>query len=131
GEDRLAITIDLEPGGLTESLADILAALGHSLPDDRQPAPVIPTAPVSELLLEFTDFRFQNGDGRRACATAILRYQPADAGEVIKTAAFEFTAPLGVIEADDLQWYLEKSFLWPGAIFKTRADRIEAQLPRW
>jgi tetratricopeptide (TPR) repeat protein len=130
-QDRVAISVDLEPGGLTESLADILAALGYSLPDDRQPAPVMPTAPVSELLLEFTGFCFQNGNGRRACATAILRYRPADAGKEIETAAFEFTAPLGVIEAGDLQWYLEKSFLWPGAIFKARADRIEAQLPRW
>src|SRR5439155_148008 len=34
-------------------------------------------------------------------------------------------------EADELRWYLESYYLWPTGVFKERAERIEAQLPKW
>jgi len=53
-EEPLAIPIQLQPGGLTAALPDILAALGEKMPDDRQPLAEMPSKPVAELLLELT-----------------------------------------------------------------------------
>ncbi|WP_413925264.1 hypothetical protein [Candidatus Accumulibacter phosphatis] len=39
--------------------------------------------------------------------------------------------PLGVIEADDLRWYLEDYAVWPSPLLAERAQRIEAQLAAW
>lgn len=59
-------------------------------------------------------------------------YKPADTtAPVVESRRFVFTAPLGVIEAEELRWYLEEYFVWPVGIFKERAERIESQLPKW
>ncbi len=42
-----------------------------------------------------------------------------------------FLAPLGPIEKDDLQWYLERYHIWPAGLFKDRAKRTENDLPKW
>jgi tetratricopeptide (TPR) repeat protein len=42
-----------------------------------------------------------------------------------------FRSPLGMLEADDARWYLERYYLWPADEFENRARRIEAELPRW
>jgi tetratricopeptide (TPR) repeat protein len=133
GEEPVGVRVELAPGGLTESLTDILAALGQAFPDDRKPPPAAPTTPVAELLLRLTDPLFQNEHGaRHASATATLVYQPPHTtGRVIASERFSFRSPFSAIEGDDLRWYLEKSYLWPTGIFKARADRIEAQLPAW
>jgi hypothetical protein len=132
-EEPVGVKVELRPGGLSESLPDILAALGERLPDDRRPQPITPAKPVEELLLKLSDPKIQEADGkRRATATAELIYEPADsAARRVESRRFSFTAPLDVIDADDLRWYLEKFFLWPLGVFKERADRIEAQLPEW
>ena len=73
---------------------------------------------------------FETADGkRRATATATLAYEPARAGErTIVSRRFEFTAPLGPIEAADLKWYLETYYLWPVGVFRNRAEAIEGRI---
>jgi hypothetical protein len=39
--------------------------------------------------------------------------------------------PLGPIEMDDLEWYLERYYIWPVGVFQDRARRIESTLPQW
>ena len=56
---------------------------------------------------------------------------PDPAVRRVESRRFTFTAPLGLIEDDDLRWYLESYYLWPTGLFKARAERIEAQLPQW
>src|SRR5262245_8642623 len=102
GQDRLGIRVELAPGGLTEALADILAALANPLREDRIAAPATSAPPVSELLLKLTEPFFQSGNGsRRAAAAATLIYKPADEAEgAFESGQFNFMAPLGSIETD-------------------------------
>jgi len=133
-EEPLAIPIEIKPGGLSEALPAILAALGEKSPDDPQPITEIPSKPVAELLLKLKNLQFQKRQGKqRAKATATLIYHPANHPAVpeVESPDFYFTAPLGPIEADDLHWYLENYYTWPIGLFKTRAEAIEAKLPQW
>jgi len=133
-EPPLAIPIQLKPGGLREALPQILAALGERLPDDLQPLVESEAQPVAELLLKLKNLHFQELDGkRRAKAMATLIYTPANfpAAREVESPDFYLTAPLGPIEANDLQWYLEQYHIWPLGSFKERAERIEANLPLW
>ncbi|MBF0309351.1 MAG: tetratricopeptide repeat protein [Magnetococcales bacterium] len=44
---------------------------------------------------------------------------------------FDFEAPLGPIEAEEVTWYLERYHRWPGEAFRYRAKKVEAALPVW
>jgi len=131
--EPLAVPIQLKPGGLSEAMPDILAALGEQLPDDRQSQPVVESTPIEELILELKDSTISTRGGkRRVKATATLVYEPADKNvRRLTSERFTFTAPLGPIETDDLRWYLERYHIWPVGVFKERAERIETQLPEW
>lgn len=67
--------------------------------------------PLEELVLELSDLRFNDSEGkRRASARARLIYEPATPGqrEVTSVQSWRFIAPIGPIEAEELRWYLEK-----------------------
>lgn len=133
GEEPVGVKVELKPGAVSEAMPAILAALGERLPADFQPIKETVQQPVEELILKLTDMKIhEEGGKRRARATATLIYEPADkSARAVESKRFTFTAPLGVIEAEDLRWYLEEYFVWPIGIFKERAERIEAQLPEW
>jgi tetratricopeptide (TPR) repeat protein len=125
------VTVDVA-GGLSEALPDLLAALGERLPDDRQRIVEVAPQPFEELILRLNDLKVVTSDGKRKVkAHAQLVYKPANTAPVVESRRFVFTAPLGVIEAEELRWYLEEYFVWPVGIFKERAEHIEAQLPKW
>lgn len=133
GDIPVAVKIQLQAGGLGEALPAILTALGERSPDDSQTIVTVPEKPVEELTLKLTDTRIEHIDGKqRAKASAQLIYQPADhTSRAIESKRYLFEAPLGPIEADDLRWYLEQYYLWPTGVFTERAQRVEANLPRW
>jgi hypothetical protein len=89
--------------------------------------------PVEELVLKLTDPTFETTDGkRRARATALLVYKPAQSGaRGIESQRYPFTVPLGPIETDDLRWYLERYHEWPVGVFHDRAEGIAQKLPVW
>ncbi|MGE5342740.1 MAG: tetratricopeptide repeat protein [Candidatus Omnitrophota bacterium] len=90
--------------------------------------------PLDELLLELTDPCIVTKDGtRRAQASAKLKYCPGESGtrEVESRGRFLFTSPMGIIEQEELRWYLEKYYIWPASVFKQRAQRVEIQLEEW
>jgi tetratricopeptide (TPR) repeat protein len=137
----LAIWFDEEPSvvavratadGLSEALPSLLVALGERLPDDLVRRDVT-SEPVEELLLVLTDCRMRLvEDKQRVAATAKLVYKSADRKmRDVESKRYQFTAPLGSIEADEVRWYLESYYLWPTGVFRERALQIEAQLPRW
>ncbi len=132
-EEPVAVPIQLKPGGLSEALPAILTALGERLSTDHQPLQEVESQPVEELVLKLSDPEIQTDEGkRRPTATATLVYYPANStAREVESRRFNFTAPLGPIEAEELRWYLESYFLWPTGVFKERAERIEAQLPLW
>jgi hypothetical protein len=134
-EDKkpLAISVKADPGGLSEAMPAILAALGERLPDDPQSIQAVPAAPLEELVLRLVDAKIQTRQGkRRVTATATLTYTPANpTAREVESKRYTFTAPLGPIEAEELRWYLEQYHLWPVGVFKDRAERVEADLPRW
>lgn len=133
-EEPVGIPVELRTGAVSEALPAIFAALGEQLPDDRQPAPEPPARPVAELKLKLKHGRIEEiGQGKwRARATAQLIYDPADAARpAAESTEFNFTAPLGPIETDELRWYLEEYYRWPTTFFTERARRIEEQLPQW
>lgn len=133
-EEPVGIKIELKVGSVSEALPQLLAALGERLPDDQRAAPPPSARPVAELKLKLRDASLDEiSEGKwRVRAKAQLIYDPADpARPTAESSEFRFTAPLGVIEADDLRWYLEKYYLWPTTFFTERARRIEAQLPQW
>ena len=133
-EEPVGVPVEIKTGGLSEAMPAILAALGERLSTDREPPQAVAPQVVEELILELSDPKVIAFDGkRRATATAKLVYEPADKSirEVESKKRFIFTAPLGVIEAEDMRWYLEEFYLWPIGVFKERAERIETQLPIW
>jgi tetratricopeptide (TPR) repeat protein len=80
-----------------------------------------------ELVLELTDLTIHELEGvRRASARARLVYEPAAPGE-----SWQFIAPIGPIEAEELRWYLEKYAIWPGEYFRDRARKVEESLVQW
>lgn len=130
------IHIFLEKGAtgpdLDSKMPHILAALGKELPNDWEPSTTIKAAPVEELILELTDPIIEEKDGiRRATATAVLKYNPADNSRAIESKRYHFTAPLGAVELGEIRWYIEKYYQWPTGVFKTRAEKTEKALPEW
>jgi len=131
-EEPVGLKLSIAPGGLAAVLPELLAALGLRQPTDKIAALQAHLAPIADLTLKLTDLSIDIWDGkRRAAATATLIYSPPDGGPEVESQRYRFTAPLGVIEADDLSWYLERYINWPSGIFQERARRIEAALPKW
>lgn len=133
-EEPVGVRVDTTKlGGLAEALPTILAALGYRLPDDAQKIIEVAQPPIEELLLELRNLRLDTSDDkRRAQAVAQLVYEPADStARRVESQSYTFTAPLGVLEAEELRWYLEEYFIWPAGIFRERARMVEAQLPEW
>ena len=133
-EEPVAVPVEVtKAGGLAEALPAILAALGERLPDDLQRISDVAPPPIEELVLELRDLTVETSDGvRRARAVARLVYEPADkSAREVESRRYAFTAPLGLIEAEELRWYLEEYFVWPVGIFRERAERVEARLPEW
>ncbi len=132
-EEPLAVPIELKVGGVSEALPAILAAVGERLPTDRETMQAVAPQLVEELALELRDPKVTLREGKReVTATATLVYQPAHyAARQVESSRYTFTASLGPIELDELRWYLEDYALWPTGVFKERAERIEAQLPKW
>ena len=130
------IHIFLEKGAtgpdLDSKMPHILAALGKELPNDWEPPTPIKAEPVEELILELTDPIIEEKDGiRRATATAVLTYNPADNSRAIESKRYHFTAPLGAVESGEIRWYIEKYYQWPTGVFKSRAEKTEKALPEW
>jgi tetratricopeptide (TPR) repeat protein len=133
-EEPLGAPVQLETGGLSKALPQILAALGERVADDKHPAPEPKARPVAELKLKLKGAGLKKlGEAKwRVSATAQLTYDPAnDTRPQAESSEFKFSAPLGPIEADDLRWYLEEYYRWPMTFFAERAKRIEEQLPLW
>jgi hypothetical protein len=133
-EKPLAISVANKSGGLLEALPQILAALGQQAPDRIEKIIELENQPLEELILELEEPEIKTLDDKRTqlVAKAELTYQPADPGKrEQKSHRFLFTAPIGIIELDDLRWYLEQYQIWPAGEFKKRAGRIAANLPQW
>lgn len=132
-DERLGERVNVGPGGVSEALSRILAALGERAPEAQAKPQVVKAQPLEELVLYLSDPRIVETEGkRRAQATAFLHYEPADQTKRnVGSRRFTFSAPLGPIETDRLRWYLEDYFLWPTDIFQQQAAEIEKNLPQW
>lgn len=133
GEEPAFIPVSSAPDGATAALHDILVALGLRLPADRPPVVQPRPEPVEELVLELSNLRFHEDDGkRRAAGTAQLIFQPATAGQrAVESGKWRLVAPLGPIEAEELGWYLERWPVWPNPVLAERARTVEANLKAW
>lgn len=95
-----------------------------------------PTPPTNDLVLELHDTAVReetdaNGNVlTRATARAVLAHQPPD-GENVRSEPFNLTSPIGPVEKDDLDWYLERYANWPTSVFRERARNIEERFPVW
>ncbi len=133
-EEPAYIPVTSKAGGIDAAIIPILVALGKRLPADASAIPQPEAKPLEELVLELTDLDFHEEDGvRRASARARLVYEPAAQGQphVHSAQRWEFTAPIGPIEAEELRWYLEKYAVWPSHYFRDRARAVEENLAKW
>lgn len=134
GEEPIYIPVSSDAGGIDSALNAILVALGKRLPADVPVVPQPKAEPLEELVLELSDLKFRDEDGvRRASARARLVYEPATPGQpdVRSAQSWRFVAPIGVIEAEELRWYLEKYAIWPSEYFRDRARKVEENLVEW
>lgn len=132
GEEPLYIAVSSNAGGVEAAMNAILVALGKRDPVDAASTPQPQAEPLEELVLELTDLKFHEQDGkRRASARARLIYEPATLGqrEVASVQQWRFVAPH--IETEELRWYLEKYAIWPSHYFHDRARKVEENLVQW
>ncbi len=132
--EPIYIPVSSSAGGVEVAMNAILVATGKRLPADVAATAQPKADPLEELVLEFTDLKFFEEEGkRRASARARLVYEPATPGqrEVTSVQSWRFVAPLGPIEAEDLRWYLEKYAVWPSHYFQARARKVEENLVKW
>ncbi len=134
-KEPVAIRVKNDLSGIRIAMPHIMAALGEpSLINDLRDTDETQIEPLEELVLELRSAHMRESDGRRrAAAQAELTYIPASFKEprVRGTRVFLFTSPLGPIEIEELRWYLERYYLWPTGIFRTRAENVEKKLPEW
>lgn len=131
-EEPAAVKVDSTPGGIDSAMPDLLAALGHRLPNEPDPMQFIDDRPVEDLTLELINPFLQTKDKViRAAATAKLVYKPSTGAPEVESNWFTFAAPAGPIEHEHLRWYLEEYFLWPIGVFQKRAEEIEQKFPKW
>lgn len=132
-KEPVAIRVKSDLPGIRSAMPQILAALGEQF-DDHRHTKAIQAEPLEELVLNLKAPHIIEKSGkRRAAGRANLTYIPAksDAPHVKSSRVFLFTSPLGLFEIEELRWYLERYYLWPTGIFKTRAENIEKKLPEW
>jgi hypothetical protein len=78
-DEPVGVKIQLQAGGLSEAMPQILAALGERAPDDPEPEAATEARPLEELILKLSEPRIELRDDKgRAKAKAQLIYQPAD-----------------------------------------------------
>ena len=133
-EKPLYISVSSAPGGVDAAIDPIFVALGKRKPHEISKTPQPKAEPVEELVLELTGLNFHEQDGvRRASARARLIYEPATSGQdkVYSPQSWNFIAPIGPIEAEELRWYLEKFAIWPSEYFRDRARKVEENLVKW
>ena len=133
-EEPLYIAVSSSAGGVETAMNVILVALGKRDPADVASTPQPQAEPLEELVLELTDLKFHEQDGkRRASARAQLKYKPAAPGqrEVASAQQWRFIAPIGPIETEELRWYLEKYAIWPSHYFQDRSRKVEENLVQW
>ncbi|MBF0283775.1 MAG: tetratricopeptide repeat protein [Magnetococcales bacterium] len=124
--------LTLRDDDLQELMPHLLDALGRRLPGYEPPRPIPAAPPVEELVLILDQCAIAEKEGkRRGKARARLEYHPADRSEKVESGGYDFEAPLGPIEAEELAWYLERFTRWPGEAFRGRARAVESALPRW
>ncbi|HRH96217.1 MAG TPA: TIR domain-containing protein, partial [Prosthecobacter sp.] len=134
GQEPLHIPVTSDAGGIEAAMNAILVALGKRKDAEVPSTPQPKAEPLEELVLELTDLKFKEEDGkRRATARARLVYQPATPGqrEVTSKQSWRLVAPLGPIEAGELRWYLEQYAIWPSHYFRDRAQKVEENLVKW
>jgi len=136
GEEPVYIPVSSDAGGVEAAVNAILVAIGKRLPADVSATPQPRAEPLDELVLELTDLRIEERDGkRRAAARARLVYQPATLGqpEVHSPQKWSFVEPLGPIEREDLRWHLEQYAIWPSGVpvIRGRARNVELNLIEW
>ncbi len=129
GED--VVSPELNPDHLEPIVNQILGALGKAplLGNDDTAAPA--EVPVSELELGFREPKLTLAEGKtNLTARATVTWKPPE-GEPVYGRSFDYLAPIGKIEIDELRWYLERYYIWPAGLSKQRAQRLEDQLPFW
>ena len=131
-EEPVGLKITIGPGGLSEAMPALLAALDERLPDEKVEAALAQLAPIAELVLNLADPSVERTEGEtRATAIALLTYRPPDGGDDVVSDRYCFRSPLGPIEAGEVKWYLERYPNWPSGVFQERAQRVEEAFPRW
>ena len=132
--DEEVVHLAIRSDALDTAALAILAALGLRKPGSQDPVSQPTSKPVEELVLELSEpTLFMHSDGsHRARARARLIHVPATPlRRELASGRFMVEAPLGVIEADDLRWYLEDYAVWPSPLLAGRAERVEAALESW
>lgn len=85
-----------------------------------------------ELHLTFSNPRLMVRDDNTERVAADAQMVFTQNGVVVtQSEPFPFVAPIGLLEADDIKWYLESYHIWPVGLFKERAERIEGYFPQW
>ena len=134
-EEPAGEKIELEVGKLQEALPRILAAIGERLPDDLPAEHEVDNKPIAELLLQLIEPKLEQPENgsQQLSARAELVFYPADRSteREVKSRPFRFIAPIGLIEQDELRWYLEEYLKWPTKHDLQRVQTLEAQLPEW
>ncbi|NQZ08958.1 MAG: CHAT domain-containing protein, partial [Algicola sp.] len=115
-----------------EMMSPLFTALGEQLPNDWKGAQEVAAVSVEELVLQLSDPTLTVEEGRtRLAAKAQLFFYPSDNSRTVKSKKYDFEAPIGEIEAQEITWYVESYFRWPTGVFKTRAQATEKALPQW
>lgn len=82
------------------------------------------------LVLSYPVLSLQDNNIERVTAKAQLVYRQGNQ-LIEESELFSFLAPIGLLEVDELKWYLERYYTWPVGLFKKRAEDIEGRLPEW
>ena len=118
--------------GLDDAMPEIFTALHMQLPAKADRATDVTVEPIEELVLKLTQPHITEQEGiRRVCALAELGYHPAHSNNILTSKQYNFTAPFGAVELEEIRWYVESYFRWPTGVFKTRAKKAEQGLLDW
>jgi len=102
GDEPVYVPVSSEAGGVETAVNAILVAMGKRGAGDVAATPQPRAEPVEDLVLELTDPRFHERDGkRRVSARAQLVYQPATPGqpELFSSQPWRLVVPLRPVEA--------------------------------
>jgi len=114
GDEPVYVPVNRDAGGVAAAVNAILVAMGKRAAGDVAAIPQPRAEPQDDLVLELTDPRFHERDGkRRVSALAQLVYQPATPGqsEVVSIQPWRLVVPLRPpdasaqdLEANLLKW---------------------------